>query len=78
MWNYTKHTTFRGNKDFYIPRKKCCNDSHETVHRYLWKAGLRWIFITMASLVAQLVNNPSAMQGTPIRFLGQEDQLEKG
>ena len=31
-----------------------------------------------ASLVAQLVKNPSAMQETPVRFLGQEVPLEKG
>ena len=31
-----------------------------------------------ASLVAQLVKNPPAMQETPVRFLGQEDLLEKG
>ena len=31
-----------------------------------------------ASLVAQLVNNPPAMQETPVRFLGQENLLEKG
>ena len=31
-----------------------------------------------ASLIAQLVKNPPAMQETPIRFLGQEDLLEKG
>ena len=30
-----------------------------------------------ASLVAQLVKNPAAMQETPVRFLGQEDHLEK-
>ena len=30
-----------------------------------------------ASLVAQLVKNPPAMQETPVRFLGQEDVLEK-
>ena len=30
------------------------------------------------SLVAQLVKNLPAMQGTPIRFLGWEDPLEKG
>ena len=32
----------------------------------------------MASLVAQLVKKPSAMQETPVHFLGQEDPLEKG
>ena len=31
-----------------------------------------------ASLVAQLVKNPPAMQETPVRFLEQEDPLEKG
>ena len=31
-----------------------------------------------ASLVAQLVKNPLAMQETLVLFLGQEDMLEKG
>ena len=31
-----------------------------------------------ASLVVQLVNNLSAIQETLLRFLGQEDTLEKG
>ena len=31
-----------------------------------------------ASLVAQLVKNPPAMQETAVRFLGWEDPLEKG
>ena len=31
-----------------------------------------------ASLVSQLVKNPSAIQEIPVRFLGQEDLLEKG
>ena len=33
--------------------------------------------ITWASLIAQLVKNPPAMQET-VQFLGQEDLLEKG
>jgi len=33
---------------------------------------------TLASLIAQLVKNPSAMQETRAQFLGQEDPLEKG
>ena len=36
-----------------------------------------WI-IRGASLVAQLVKNPPAMQETPVEFLGREDPLEKG
>ena len=31
-----------------------------------------------ASLIAQLVKNPPAMQETPVQFLGWEDPLEKG
>ena len=34
--------------------------------------------LIIASLVAQLVKNPPAMQETPVQFLGQEDPLEKG
>ena len=30
------------------------------------------------TLIAQLVKNPPAMQETLVRFLGQEDPLEKG
>jgi len=31
-----------------------------------------------ASLIAQLVKNPPAMQETPVQFLDQDDLLEKG
>ena len=34
--------------------------------------------IEWASLIAQLVKNPPALQETPVQFLGQEDPLEKG
>ena len=34
--------------------------------------------LVRASLVAQLVKNPPAMQETLVQFLGQEDPLEKG
>ena len=33
---------------------------------------------SVASLIAQLVKNPPAMQETPVQFLGWEDPLEKG
>ena len=36
------------------------------------------LYIKWTALVAQLVKNPPAMQETPVRFLGQEDPLEKG
>ena len=32
----------------------------------------------MASLIAQSVKNPPAMQETPVRSLGREEPLEKG
>ena len=35
-------------------------------------------FYLWASLIAQLVKNLPAMQETLVRFLGQEDLLEKG
>ena len=31
-----------------------------------------------ASLIAQLLKNPLAMQETPVQFLGGEDMVEKG
>ena len=34
--------------------------------------------IHKASLIAQLVKNPPAMEETSVWFLGQEDPLEKG
>ena len=38
-----------------------------------------WIYLSFgASLIAQLVKNPPAMQDTLVQFLGQEDLLEKG
>ena len=36
------------------------------------------LYHVMASLIAQLVKNPPAMQKTLFRFLGREDPLEKG
>ena len=46
--------------------------------------GLQYFFLNpsikviWASLIAQLVKNPSTMLETPVGFLGQEDPLEKG
>ena len=36
------------------------------------------MYLTRASLVAQLVKNPLVMQETLLRFLGQADPLENG
>ena len=36
------------------------------------------LYHVMASLIAQLVKNPPAMQKTLVLFLGQEGLLEKG
>ena len=38
---------------------------------------IQLLFHLGASLVAQLVKNPPAMQETPVQFLGQEDPLEE-
>ena len=41
--------------------------------------GIGYLFqYSWASLVAQLVKNPPAMQETLVRFLGWEDPLQKG
>ena len=40
--------------------------------------GFFFFSVSWASLIAQLVKNLSAMQETPVRFLGQKDPLEKG
>ena len=37
-----------------------------------------YIYIYTGFLIAQLVKNLSAMQETPVQFLGQEDPLGKG
>ena len=50
-----------------LNRKEISNWHYENNH-----------YITRASLIAQLVKNPPAMQETPDRLLGQEDPLEKG
>ena len=36
------------------------------------------VIVMLASLIAQLVKNPPAMQETPVQFLGWEGPLEKG
>ena len=36
------------------------------------------MMLKRASLIAHLVKNLSVMQETPVRFLDQEDSLEKG
>ena len=44
--------------------------------RGVWQATVHRV--TKASLVAQLVKNPPAIQKTLVRFLGGEDPLENG
>ena len=51
--------------------------SHRVGHDWSDLAAAAAVY-TWASLVAQLVKNPPAMQETPVRFLGQEDPLKKG
>ena len=48
----------------------------------IWFFGLAYYVLkcafNMAFLVARTVKNPPAVQETAVRFLGQEDPLEKG
>ena len=47
--------------------------------RLMWSSFFSFIlWLFWASLIVQLVKNPPAMQETLVRFLGQEDPLEKG
>ena len=48
--------------------------------KFVWvfNEGLNSHLLWRASLIAQLVKNPPAMQETPVWFLGWEDPLEKG
>ena len=55
-------------------RDSCFNKLKED----FYKMYLHVNFLSKASMVAQLVKNPPAMQETPVRFLGQEVPLEKG
>ena len=61
---------------FIIPYVRICYDFPATHGFYQDTVGNYFLF--RASLVAQLVKNPPATQETPVRFLGQEDPLEKG
>ena len=64
---------------------KCCKEYWISFYKY---TVLKYMFIYMyvwvcvciyrASLVAQMVKNLPAMQGTPVQSLGWEDPLEKG
>ena len=47
-------------------------------HSGLPSSRLFFFSFNFASLIAQLVKNPPALQETLVRFLGQEDPLEKG
>ena len=57
-----------------------CSTLHggkEPARCYEAKQGAIRVAFLSASLIAQLVKNPPAMQETPVQFLGQEDTLEK-
>ena len=63
--------------------QKCLMVLPETWESGTWANSLHFFEFPLyplysASLTAQLVKNPPAMQETLVRFLGQEDPLEKG
>ena len=51
---------------------------HSVISINAGKTVIKCNILSGASLIAQLVKNPPAMQETPVRFLGWEDPLEKG
>ena len=54
-------------------------DNSWVLHQSNIKSSLSLSFFShLASLIAQLVKNPPAMQETPVLFLGWEDPLQKG
>ena len=55
------------------------SDAKQVLNKYTWIYLIaKYYSIFRASLVAQLVKNPPAMQETWVRSLGWEDPLEKG
>ena len=62
-------------------KSQLSNTWHLVFHSRVIFNGSQKIIIVItiwASLVAQLVKNPLAMQETLVQFLGQEDPLKKG
>ena len=57
------------------PRKRRSSDPKTAKSRGIFRVLL---VRGRASLIAQLVKNPPAMQGARVRSLGREDPLEKG
>ena len=51
---------------------------NKTLAYKIQKVIKKTIHYDQASLIAQLVKHPPAMQETPVQFLGWEDLLEKG
>ena len=66
-----RQTSFLGNSMF-ITQK---NQQSRLAMTVSFMCQLYW---TGASLIAQVVKNPPAMQEMPVQFLGLEDRLEKG
>ena len=65
-----------------VQRKISVRIEFQCEHRYLWKFHIQLEFYSnlpflQASLLAQLVKNLPAMQEAPVRYLGQENPLEK-
>ena len=55
-----------------------CRKVPELQRDFYYETFITYLKVERASLEAQLVKNPPAMQKIPVRFLGQEDPLEKG
>ena len=69
-------------KNYHLPSHEDMGSLHNQrkylhkIHRKILHS--KFLKVLGASLIAQLVKNPSAVQETPVQFLGQKDPLEKG
>ena len=62
-------------------KEAVCQRKAKHPNRHFWKDVRVYdvvLYLYGASLIAQLVKNPPAMQETSVQLLGQEDPLEKG
>ena len=62
----------------YSNRTRSSREVNDTNSKLLHRVLLKFSPYFETSLIAQLVKNLPAMQETLVRFLGQEDPLEKG
>ena len=82
-----RNITFKVKQSSRVNERRRCNEGQEdaTEVKATSQQSQKYLHVCIythitnkASLIAQLVKNPPVMQETLVRFLGQEDPLEKG